>query len=93
MKYPRKDKYESRHIVQKGESRYKRRQSRHTDAQKRVIDTTNNNSRWNTYHTTQARTSTNKRRRNRRMNQKNPNKGTRSNKTTGEKRWTIIERK
>jgi len=40
--YPRKNKYESRHIVKKGESRYKRRQSRHTDAQKRVMDTINN---------------------------------------------------
>jgi len=86
MTYPRKDKYKSRYIVQKRESGYKRRQSRHTDAQKRVMDTMNNKSRWNTYHTTQTRTFTNKRRKNTRMNQENPNKGTRSNKTVGEKR-------
>jgi len=93
MTYPRKDKYESRHIVKKGESGYKRRQSRHTDAQRKVMNMTNNKSRWNTYHTTQTRTSTNKRRRNTRTNQENPNKGTRSNKTVGEKRQTIMKRK
>jgi len=50
------------------------------------MDMTNNKSRWNTYHTTQARTSTSNGRRNTRANQENPNKGTRSNKTVGEKR-------
>jgi len=86
MTYPRKNKYKSRHIVQKGESEYKKRQSRHTDAQRRVMNMTSNKSRWNTYHTTQTRTSTNKRRRNTRTNQENPNKGTKSNKIVGEKR-------
>ena len=88
MTYPRKDKYKSRHIVKKGENGYKRRQSRHKDAQRRVMDTTNNNSRQNIYRTTQARTFTNKGKRNRRMNQENPNK-----RTTREKRWTIMRRK
>jgi len=50
------------------------------------MNTTNNKSRWNAYHTTQTRTSTSNGRRNTRMNQENPNKGTRSNKTVEEKR-------
>jgi len=50
--YPRKDKYKSRHIVQKGESRHERRQSRYPDAQRRVIGTINNKPRWNIYYTT-----------------------------------------
>jgi len=62
--YPRKDKYESRHIVQKRESRHERRQPRHPDAQRRVIGITNNKSRWNIYCTTQKRTSTSNGRRN-----------------------------
>jgi len=53
----------------------------------------NNKPRWNAYCTTQTRTSISNGRRNTRMNQKNPNKRTRSNKTIGEKRGTIIERK
>ena len=93
MAYSREDKYESRHIVQKRESEYKRKQSRYTDAQRRVMDITNNNSRWNTYCTTQARTSTSKGKRNRRKNQENPNKRTRSNKTVEKKGWTNIGRK
>jgi len=84
--HPRKNKHESRHAIQKRESGYKRRQLRHTDAQRRVMDMTNNNLRWNVYCTTQTRTSTSNRRRNTRTNQKNPNKRTRSNKTVGEKR-------
>jgi len=78
--YSRKDKYESRHIVQKRESGYKRRQPRYPDAQRRVMDMTNNKSRWNIYRTTQKRTSTSNGRRNTRTNQENPNKRTRSNK-------------
>ena len=93
LQYPRKDKYESRHIVQKRESGHKRRQPRHLDAQRRVMDTMNNKLRWNTYHTTQTRTSTSSRKRNTRTNQKNPNKETRSNKTVGKKRQTIMGRK
>ena len=54
---------------------------------------TNNKPRWNAYCTTQTRTSTSNRRKNTRMNQENPNKGTRSNKTIEEKRWTIMGRK
>jgi len=50
------------------------------------MDMTNNNLKWNTYYTTQTKTSINKKRRNRRTNQENYNKGTRSNKTTREKR-------
>jgi len=57
------------------------------------MDITNNNSRWNTYCTTQARTSTSKGKRNRRKNQENPNKRTRSNKTVEKKGWTNIGRK
>ena len=91
--YPRKDKYESRHIVQKRESGYERRQPRYPDAQRRVMDMTNNKSRWNIYRTTQKRTSTSNGRRNTRTNQENPNKRTRSNKTVGEKKQTIMGRK
>jgi len=57
------------------------------------MSTINNNSRWNIYYTTQTRTPTSNRRTNTRMNQKSPNKRTRSNKTVGEKEWTNIERK
>ena len=65
---------------------HKRRQPGYPDAQRKVMDMTNNKSRWNVYHTTQTRTSTSNGRRNTRMNQENPNKGTRSNKTVEEKR-------
>jgi len=58
-----------------------------------VMDTINNKSRWNTYRTTQTRTSTNNRKRNTRTNQENPNKRTRSNKTIRKKRRAIMERK
>jgi len=61
--------------------------------QRRVVGTTNNKSRWNAYYTTQTRTSTSNGRRNTRIDQENPNKGTRSNKTIGEKRQTIIGKK
>ena len=87
MTYPRKDKYKSRYIVQKRESGYKRRQSRHTDAQRRVMDITNNKSRQNTYHTTQTRTSPSNGKKNMRMDQK------RGNKTTKKKRTDKHEKK
>jgi len=45
MTYPRKNKYKSRHIVQKRESGHERRQPRHPDAQRRVMGTMNNKSR------------------------------------------------
>ena len=57
------------------------------------MDITNNKSRQNAYYTTQTRTSTSNGRRNTRIDQENPNKGTRSNKTIGEKRQTIIGKK
>jgi len=57
------------------------------------MSTMNNKPSWNAYHTTQKKTSTSNGRRNTRINQENPNKGTRSNKTVGEKRQTITERK
>ena len=85
MTYPKKDKYKSRHIVQKGESKHERRQPRYPDAQRRVISTMNNKPRWNAYCTTQKRTSINNRRRNTGTNQENLNKETRSNKTVEEK--------
>ena len=72
--YPRKDKYESRYIVKKRESEYKRKQPRHPDAQRRVMNMTNNKSRWNAYCITQKRTSISNGRRNTRTNQENPNK-------------------
>ena len=93
MTYSREDKYESRHIIQKKESGHERKQPGYSNAQRRVMDMTNNKSRQNAYHTTQTRTSTSNGRRNTRMNQENPNKGTRSNKTVGEKRQTNMGKK
>ena len=93
MIYPRQDKCEGRHTIQKRKSGYKRRQPRYTDAQRRVMGMTNNNTRWNAYCTTQTRTSTNNRRRNTNTDQENPNKRTRSNKTIKEKEQTNIERR
>jgi len=42
MTYPRKDKYESKHIVKKRESGHKRKQPRYPNAQRRVMGMTNN---------------------------------------------------
>ena len=93
MTYPRKDKYRSRHIIQKKENRHEKRQPRYPDAQRRVMGMMNNKLRWNIHCTTQTKTSTSSGKRNTRMNQKNPNKETRSNKTVGKKRQTIMGRK
>jgi len=45
MTYSREDKYKSRHIIWKRESGHEGRQPRHLDAQRKVIDMTNNKSR------------------------------------------------
>ena len=74
-------------------NRYQKEQPKYINAQERVMDMKNDNSRQNTHCTTQIKTFTNNKRKNTNMNQEDTNKRKRNNKNIGKKRWTSIERK